>query len=111
MYLTREANAAMLHQMAGLAPGSTIVVSFLLPPELLDARDRPLLQTSQTGARASGTPFISFFSPEEMLTLAREAGVREPQHVAGSSLAERYFRGRSDGLRPASGEDLLLASI
>lgn len=111
MYLTREANAAMLHQMAGLASGSTIVVSFLLPPELLDARDRPLLQTSQTGARASGTPFVSFFSPEEMLTLAREAGVREPQHVAGSSLAERYFRGRSDGLRPASGEDLLLIRI
>jgi methyltransferase (TIGR00027 family) len=110
MYLSREANAATLRQLAGLAPGSTVVVSFLLPAELLDARDRPLLQTSQTGARASGTPFVSFFSPSEMLELAREAGFREAQHVAGSALAERYFAGRSDGLRPASGEDLLVAT-
>jgi len=111
MYLSRQANANTLHQMAGLAPGSTVVVSFLLPPELLDARDRPLLQTSQTGARASGTPFVSFFAPDEMLALAREAGFRNVQHVAGVSLGERYFAGRPDGLRPASGEDLLVARI
>ena len=36
MYLTREANAATLRQMAGLAPASTFATTFLLPPELLD---------------------------------------------------------------------------
>jgi hypothetical protein len=30
--------------------------------------------------------------------------------VPGSSLAERYFAGRADGLRPSSGEDLLVAT-
>ncbi|WP_312029814.1 hypothetical protein [Rhodococcus opacus] len=44
-----------------------------------------------------------------MLTLAREAGFDGAQHVAGTSLAERYFADRSDGLRPSSGEDLLVA--
>jgi hypothetical protein len=30
--------------------------------------------------------------------------------VTGSSLADRYFAGRPDGLRPSSGEDLLIAT-
>jgi hypothetical protein len=31
--------------------------------------------------------------------------------AAGASLAERYFANRTDGLRPSSGEDLLVATI
>jgi methyltransferase (TIGR00027 family) len=46
MYLTREANAATLRQLASLAPGSTLVMSFLLPMELLDERDCPGLRMS-----------------------------------------------------------------
>ena len=34
MYLTKEANAATLRQIAGLVPGSTLAMTFLLPPEL-----------------------------------------------------------------------------
>jgi len=45
-----------------------------------------------------------------MLALAREAGFAEARHVPGSSLAERYFTGRSDGLRPSSGEDFVVAT-
>src|ERR1700730_2095216 len=36
MYLTKDANAATLRQIAGLAPASTLAVTFLLPTELLD---------------------------------------------------------------------------
>jgi methyltransferase (TIGR00027 family) len=110
MYLTRDATAATLRQVARLAPGSTLATTFMLPAELLDDRDRPGLQASRDGARASGTPFISFYTPPEMLALAREAGFRDVTHVPGSSLAERYFAGRPDGLRPSSGEDLLVAT-
>jgi methyltransferase (TIGR00027 family) len=109
MYITREATAATLRQVATLAPGSTLVLSFLLPIDLLDPEDRPGLQMSEAGARASGTPFISFYAPEEMLAMAREAGFKHAQHVAGTSHRDRYFAGRSDGLRPSSGEDLLVA--
>jgi methyltransferase (TIGR00027 family) len=110
MYLTKDATTATLRQIAGLAPGSTLAMTFLLPTELLDDADRPGLQTSEKGAKASGTPFISFYTPQEMLALARATGFREARHVPGSSLAERYFTGRSDGLRPSSGEDFLLAT-
>ncbi|MEU9796584.1 class I SAM-dependent methyltransferase [Streptomyces sparsogenes] len=110
MYLTKDATAATLRQIAGLAPGSTLAMTFLLPIELVDEADRPGLRASEEGARASETPFISFYTPAEMLALARAAGFGDVRHVSGSSLAARYFADRTDGLRPSSGEDLLLAT-
>ncbi|WP_228684757.1 class I SAM-dependent methyltransferase [Amycolatopsis thermoflava] len=110
MYLAKETTAATLRQIAGLAPGSTLAMTFLLPVELLDHADRPGLQASTRGARNSGTPFVSFYTPAEMLTLAREAGFARVRHVPGSALADRYFAGRPDGLRPSSGEDFLVAT-
>jgi methyltransferase (TIGR00027 family) len=110
MYLTREANAATLRQIASFAPGSTLAMTFLLPIELLDVDDRPGLQMAEKGARSSGTPFLSFFAPPDMLALATGAGFHEARHVPLSELAERYFTGRTDGLRPSSGEDLLVAT-
>jgi len=111
MYLTREANVAALRQVASLAPGSTLATTFILPLELTDPDVRPGLELAVKGARASGTPFISFFTPAEMLALAREAGFREVRHVSAASLAERYFADRTDGLRPPdNSEELLVAT-
>jgi methyltransferase (TIGR00027 family) len=111
MYLTRDAIAAMLHQVAALAPGSTLAMTFLLPLELADPEVRPGLERAEKGARASGTPFLSFLTPAEMLTLAHEAGFREVQHVSAADLAQRYFAGRKDGLRPPNNsEELLVAT-
>ncbi|MGH7035264.1 MAG: class I SAM-dependent methyltransferase [Stellaceae bacterium] len=62
MYLTKEASAAVLRQIAALAPGSTLVMSFILPLERAEPALRPGLEAAAKGARASGTPFISFFS-------------------------------------------------
>jgi methyltransferase (TIGR00027 family) len=109
MYLTKEATAATLGQLAALAPGSTLAMTFLLPAELIEEADRPGLELSSRGARASGTPFISFYSPEEMATLARVAGFRDAEYVSFADLTERYFAGRADGLRPSSGEGLIIA--
>jgi methyltransferase (TIGR00027 family) len=111
MYLSEEATSATLRQIAGLAPGSTLAMTFLLPADLVDPADRPALEASTHGARASGTPFVSFYTPERMLTLAREAGFRTTHHVPGRSYADRYFADRADGLTPSTGEDLLLATV
>jgi len=110
MYLTKDAIMATLRQVAALAPGSTFVMSFLLPTELADAEVRPGLEAAAKGARASGTPFISFFTPAEMMALARDAGFKAARHVSAAALGDRYFAGRTDGLRPANNtEELLVA--
>jgi methyltransferase (TIGR00027 family) len=111
MYLTKDAITATLHQVAALAPASTLAMTFLLPLEHADPEVRPGLQMAEKGARASGTPFISFFTPSEMLTLAREAGFKDVQHVSAATLTQRYFAGRTDGLRPPNNaEELLVAT-
>jgi methyltransferase (TIGR00027 family) len=109
MYLSKEATAATLRQLAALAPGSTVAMTFLLPIELVDEPDREGLEQSARGARSSGTPFVSFYTPEELVAMARDAGLADAQHVSSRALADRYFTGRSDGLRPSTGEDLLVA--
>lgn len=108
LYLTREAIAATLQQVATLAPGSIFVMTFILPLELADPEERPGYEAAQKGAKASGTPFLSYFTPQEMIALAREAGFREVRHVSKDALTQQYFAGRSDGLRPGS-EELLVA--
>jgi len=109
LYLTREAIAATLRQIAALAPGSTLAMTFILPLEHADPEERPGYEAAAKGARASGTPFISFFTPPEMLAMARDAGFRDVRHVSSADLTRRYFAGRSDGLRPGS-EQLLVAT-
>ena len=110
MYLTREANEATLRDLAALAPGSTVAMTFMLPLDLVDERDKPGMIISANGARSSGTPFVSFFAPGEFLDLARAAGFAGVRHVSGADLNDRYFAGRADGLRMSTGEDFLVAT-
>jgi methyltransferase (TIGR00027 family) len=111
MYLTREANAATLRQLASLASGSTVAMTFQPPLELLDEEDRAWRQAAENGAQASGTPFISFYTPQEILALAGDAGFTDARHVSAAMLNQRYFAGRTDGLRTSSGEELLVATV
>ena len=110
MYLTKEANAATLRQIAALAPGSTLILSFMLPFELVDEEVRSGLEATQRAARAAGTPFVSFFTPAEMLALARDAGFADARHVSAAALDERYYVGRTDGLRNTGAEQLMVAT-
>jgi methyltransferase (TIGR00027 family) len=112
MYLTRDAIMETLRRGATLAPGSTFAMTFMLPIDMLDAEIRTGVERAAAGAKASGTPFISFFAPAAMLAMARDAGFRQARHVSAASLAERYFANRTDGLRPPpNSEELLVATI
>jgi len=109
MYITKEATATTLQRLAAMAPGSLVAMTFMLPVELADEADRPGLLGAARGAAASGTPWISFFEPDEIVAMAREAGFSEVRSVPTAELADRYLADRTDGLRPATGEGMLLA--
>ena len=110
MYLSQEANLATLRQVATLAPGSVLAMTFLLSLDLIDAAERPMHETLHERARASGTPFISFYSPDGIMELAREAGFDTARYVSNDDLNARYFAGRSDGLETPRGEAFLIAA-
>jgi methyltransferase (TIGR00027 family) len=110
LYLTREAITSTLKQIAALVPGSKLAMTFYLPAELLDEADKPMQEIAEKGAREAGTPFISFFAPGEILTLALEAGFKEAKTISTKDMEQYYFTNRADNLLPASGEVFLLAT-
>lgn len=110
MYLTQEAILGILQQVATLAPHSILAISFLLPKEMLHPDEQRLLEMAMKGAAAAGTPFLSFFIPEQMLELSDKAGLRNAEIVSGSDLSDKYFAGRKDGLSLSNAELILVAT-
>ncbi len=110
LYLKKEAISVLLRQIGALVSGSKLAIAFYLPVELLDEEDKPLQLKAEKGASEAGTPMVSFFTPDEILTLANEAGLKNVETISSKDLAKRYFADRADNLSPASGEEFLLAS-
>jgi methyltransferase (TIGR00027 family) len=110
MYLTNETNLATLQQMAKLAPRSTFAMTFMLALDLLSSQERSIMEFVMKKARESGTPFVSLFSPEEIIDMAIQAGFKKAEYFSGENLYQKYFVGRSDGLRAGSAEAFLIAT-
>ena len=111
LYLTKAAIVETLTTIKQMASGSVLAVTFYLPMESIDEEDRPLMEMSIKGAKASGTPMISFFKPNEIMSLASDAGFKEAKTIYTKDMEQLYFAGRTDKLLPASGEVFLLATI
>ena len=73
-------------------------------------KTKPMQEIAEKGARESGTPMISFFTPDEILTLANKAGFKEAKTISTKDMEQYYFMNRADNLLPASGEIFLLAN-
>jgi methyltransferase (TIGR00027 family) len=110
MYLTKDANSGAFQQTAKLASGSTFAMTFMLALDLLDTQERSIMEFVMKKANESGTPFLSLFSPAEILAMAKEAGFKKSQYVSGNDLYQRYFATRADGLRAGSAEGFLVAT-
>lgn len=63
MYRSRDAVASMLRDVASLAAGSTLVMSFMLPIELAEPEMRKSIESAARGARANGTPWGASSGP------------------------------------------------
>ena len=109
MYLTKEANKATLEQLAKLATGSTFAMTFMLALDLLNPEERATMEFVMKKTKEAGTPFLSLFSPEEILSLAKEAGFKKAGYISGEDIYQRYFANRSDGLRAGNAEAFLVA--
>lgn len=110
VYLTKEAITSTLNQVATLASGSKLAMTFSLPIELLDEEDKPLQELAKKGTREAGTPMVSYFTPDEILTLANRAGFKEVTTKSTKDIQQYYFTNRADNLLPASGDIYLLAT-
>jgi methyltransferase (TIGR00027 family) len=110
IYLNKSTILSTLKRIALLPTGSKLAMTFYLPMDLLDEEDRPLMEMSTKGAREAGTPFVSFFSPEEILDFAHGAGFKEAKTISTKDMEQLYFRYRTDNLLPSSGEVFLVGT-
>lgn len=110
MYLTKEANLATFQQIARFAPNSTFATTFMLSLNLLDAKEKSIMEYVMMKAAESGTPFLSLLSPSEILAMAKKAGFKDSKYVSADDIYQRYFADRSDGLRAGSAEAFLVAN-
>jgi len=89
MYLTRDAIAATLAALGGLAPGSEVIADYILPAELRDDAGAVYGSLVAQASAERGEPWLSCLAPQEMAHLARAAGF-----ISFDTVDPRY--GKSD---------------
>ena len=110
-FLSAQAIEAMLRNIAVLPRGSTITLSFAVPPDVLDGEHLALAEESIESCASRGEPWLSLYRPAEMRAIAKHAGFSEAEHFSPDAAADRYFSGRRDGLRAPRHEQLLTARV
>ncbi len=99
-YLTHEAIFETLRWAASLAPGSEIVLTYVVPGEIAEAQKNWLAQR--------GVRFETFFTPDEISSMLKQAGLIDVQQLTPEEAQKAYFEGRTDGLSASEVERLIV---
>jgi methyltransferase (TIGR00027 family) len=111
MYLDQDAINRTLSVIGGLAPGSELVMDYMLPADMRDSDGRLYADLVGQAAAEQGEPWLSVFSPgaiEKSLAMYEMATVRNLS--LRDSIPAALWE-RSDALRPAQLACLLHAEI
>jgi methyltransferase (TIGR00027 family) len=101
-YLSRPAIDRTLRWASMLPPGSSFLLTFVVPCPEADAIKAKLA--------ATGLQFATFFTPLEMTRQLAAAGFESIRHLAPADADAVYFAGRADGLRAPTLERLVVAT-
>ena len=100
MYLDVSAISATLKELSAGAPGTEVIVDYMLPAGLRDeTADDYVRQVSQAAADG-GEPWRSFLAPDQMRALLSEHGFTELERVRQRGSVPDELWQRSDPLRP-----------
>jgi methyltransferase (TIGR00027 family) len=109
LYLTSAATRATLAQLATLAPGSEVILTYCSPPAGEDPVVQEVFHKATPVVDATGESFVGYYREAELEAIVRAAGFRDAVHHPIGELNARYFAGRSDRLHLHSIERLLTA--
>jgi methyltransferase (TIGR00027 family) len=110
MYLTLTAIEATLETVAACPPGSRIVLTYNLPPSVLQDQGRAIGSRMSRMAGEMGEPWISFFTPVEAEALVLRCGFGEVDHFGPAEAIRTYFASRPD-VRLGMPQRLLVATV
>jgi methyltransferase (TIGR00027 family) len=101
MYLTGNAIAATLSAMREFAPGSEIVLDYMLPGGLRDDAGDAYADAVGQASAERGEPWLSFFAPDSIQAVLHDHGFGPVSHVRQRDMIPPGLWARSDSLRPA----------
>ena len=99
VYLTRDAAMSTLRFVASLPSGSEIVFDYAIPPSALSESDRKLHDDVTHQVAARGEPWLSYFAPAALAGDLPGIGFARVEDLGPDEIHDRYFKGRTDGLR------------
>ncbi|MFY9934103.1 MAG: SAM-dependent methyltransferase [Streptosporangiaceae bacterium] len=111
MYLEASAIERTLAVLGGFAPGSEIVVDYMLPAGLRDAAGEDYAAQVGQACAERGEPWISLFSPGDMAALLARHGFGPVRDVRQQDMIPAASWQRDDALRPAELSRIALARI
>jgi O-methyltransferase involved in polyketide biosynthesis len=101
MYLAAGAIAQTLAVTGGFAPGSEIVVDYMLPAGWRDAAGDSYAEQVGQAFAERGEPWLSLFIPQEAAALLRRHGFGAVRDVRQRDMIPAPLWERTDTLRPA----------
>jgi methyltransferase (TIGR00027 family) len=103
VYLTRGAVMKTLRFVAAMPSGSEVVFDYGVPPSTLNWLRRFTFKRLTRRLAEKGEPFLTFFEPSTLASELRQIGFGHIEDLGVEEMNERYFGGRSDGLRLGAG--------
>jgi len=101
MYLDQGAIDRTVSVLGGLAPGTELVVDYMLAAGLRDAEGGSYADQVGQAAAERGEPWLSLFVPEAMAALLAGCGFGPARDVSQREMIPAGLWDRSDSLRPA----------
>lgn len=111
MYLSREAVADTLAVLGALAPGTELVVDYLLPKELRDAAGQTYVELVSRFAAEQGEPWRTYLAPDEIAAMLAEHGFEVIENVGQRAAVGADLWNRDDALRPSELLSLVHARV
>jgi O-methyltransferase involved in polyketide biosynthesis len=111
MYLDESAIEATVAVLGGFAPGSEVVVDYMLPAGMRDAAGQMYADLVGQAAAEWGEPWRSVFAPGAMAALLARHGFGPAWDVRQRDMIPAAAWDRSDALRPAELSRIAHAAI
>jgi O-methyltransferase involved in polyketide biosynthesis len=111
MYLDESAIEATVAVLGGFAPGSEVVVDYMLPAGMRDAAGQMYADLVGQAAAEWGEPWRSVFAPGAMAALLARHGFGPARDVGQRDMIPAAAWDRSDALRPADLSRIAHAAI
>ena len=102
-YLTPEAALATLAFIGSLPTGSGVVFDYAVERSSLDPVEQMAMDALASRVARAGEPFRLFLDPRALNRMLKNAGFHEVEDLGPADIDERYFAGRTDGLRVSVG--------